>query len=204
MSTKDQRTINMVHYPLGDSANPQELGDYLDTIDTTAAAKIGGSTGGTDNLLLRSDGTGGKTLQNSTIAVTDAGAVSGITTLATTGAITRDNGVAIPVPTQTVGASFVFKFPEDETVTLILKCPFAWTITETTTKTEVGTATCTFKIDGVSLGGTANSASTSEQSQAHSSANAVAADTDVQVTLSSTSSDCENLSITFKGTRTLS
>lgn len=84
----------MVHYPLGDATNPQELDDYLDAIDATAAAKIGGSTGATDERLLRSDGTGGKTLQNSTIAVTDAGAVSGITTLATSGAITQ-NGAAL-------------------------------------------------------------------------------------------------------------
>jgi hypothetical protein len=100
-------------------------------------------------------------------------------------------------------AAFVFKVPEDETVRLIIKSPFAFTITETTTRTEVGTATCTFAIDGVSLGGTANSASTSEQSQAHSTNNAVTAGQDVTVTFSSTSADCENLSITIAGTRTL-
>jgi hypothetical protein len=61
----------------------------------------------------------------------------------------------------------------------------------------------TFKINGNALGGTANSASTSEQSQAHSSSNSVAADDDVEVTFSSTSSDCENLAATLKGTRTL-
>lgn len=105
--------------------------------------------------------------------------------------------------TQSVCASFTFKAPEDETVRLILKAPFAWTITETITRTEVGTATVTTKIDGVALGGTANSASTSEQSQAHASANVVDAGDDVEVTFASTSSDCENLCLTIAGTRTL-
>ncbi len=104
---------------------------------------------------------------------------------------------------QVVAAAFTFKFVEDETVRLIINCPFAWTITSTTTRTEAGTATCTFKIDGVALGGTANSASTSEQTQAHSSANVVDAGDDVEVTFSSTSGDCENLAITIAGTRVL-
>ena len=37
----DQRTINMVHYPLADDSDPNELGEYLDTlrgdVDTLAA-----------------------------------------------------------------------------------------------------------------------------------------------------------------------
>ncbi len=103
----------------------------------------------------------------------------------------------------TIAWSGVFKAPEDETVYLVLKAPFAFTITEVTTRTEVGTSTCTFKIDGTSLGGTANSASTSEQSQTHSSSNAVAVGQDLTVVFSSTSSDCENLAITIKATRFL-
>lgn len=39
---------------------------------------IGGSTGATDNRLLRSDGTGGVTVQNSAISVDDNGAMSGL------------------------------------------------------------------------------------------------------------------------------
>lgn len=66
------------------------------------ASAIGGSTGATDNRLLRADGTGGSTLQNSTILVDDSGNTSGIGTLATSGAITQ-NSVAVV----TVGASGV-------------------------------------------------------------------------------------------------
>ncbi len=113
------------------------------------------------------------------------------------------NDAALAHVSQTVGASFVFKAPIDETVRLIIKSPFAWTITETTTRTAAGTSTCTFAIDGVSLGGSANSASTSEQSQSHSSANVVAAGADLTVAFSSTSG-CSNLTITIAGTRTLS
>ena len=50
------------------------------TIASTASGgggTIGGSTGGTDNALLRADGTGGSTLQNSAISVDDSGNMSG-------------------------------------------------------------------------------------------------------------------------------
>lgn len=57
-------------------------------IDELDAEKIGGSTGVTDNRLLRADGTGGKTAQNSPVAVDDAGAMTGLTgiSMAATGA----------------------------------------------------------------------------------------------------------------------
>lgn len=42
---------------------------------------IGGSTGSTDNAVLRADGTGGSTLQSSGVTISDADAVSGITQL---------------------------------------------------------------------------------------------------------------------------
>ncbi|MGN6102991.1 MAG: glycosyl hydrolase family 28-related protein, partial [Devosia sp.] len=45
---------------------------------------IGGALGPSDNRLLRSDGTGGKTAQGSAITVDDTGAVSGVSSLATT------------------------------------------------------------------------------------------------------------------------
>jgi hypothetical protein len=45
---------------------------------------IAGSTGGNDNRLLRSDGTGGTTLQNSPVTLDDAGNMSGVAALSTT------------------------------------------------------------------------------------------------------------------------
>jgi len=45
----------------------------LDDTGTAPSAGIGGSTGSTDNAILRADGTGGATLQGSTIRVTDTG-----------------------------------------------------------------------------------------------------------------------------------
>jgi hypothetical protein len=92
MSTASDRTNAAVHHPLGDASNPQNLQDYLDSIDTSVAAKIGGSTGSNDNRLLRSDGTGGKTLQASGITVSDADAVSGVASLALGTPLTIGNG----------------------------------------------------------------------------------------------------------------
>lgn len=115
-----------------------------------------------------------------------------------------DSGLGTKATTvQKEYGSWPYLVPEDGTITLALNLAFEWTITKVSTKTNVGTATVTVKIDGVALGGTANSASTSQQEQAHSSANVAAAGTDVQVTLASTSADCAGLTIAIEGTRVL-
>jgi hypothetical protein len=56
------------------------LGSGLTMSGTTlsAAGGIGGSTGATDNRILRSDGTGGATLQNSPVTIDDSGNVTGV------------------------------------------------------------------------------------------------------------------------------
>lgn len=46
-----------------------------------AAGGIGGSTGGTDNAILRADGVGGSTLQSSGVTINDSDAVSGVSSL---------------------------------------------------------------------------------------------------------------------------
>jgi hypothetical protein len=91
----------------------------------------------------------------------------------------------------------VVEFPEDKTYPLWLKAQYAFTINGVTSKCSTGTATATVKINGVALGGTANSVSSSEQSQAHTSANSVVAGDDVTVTFSSTSS-CEDAQISVE------
>lgn len=53
----------------------------------TVPAGIGGSVGSTDNRLVRSDGTGGSTVQSTGITVDDSNNVSGIGTLDTSGQI---------------------------------------------------------------------------------------------------------------------
>ncbi len=58
------------------------------SVKAYADTKIGGSTGGTDNRLLRSNGAGGTTLQNTGITVDDSDNVSGIGTLSTSGNLT--------------------------------------------------------------------------------------------------------------------
>ena len=55
------------------------------TVRTTiGAGTIGGSTGSTDNRVLRADGTGGATVQDSLVAIDDSGNVTGIVTLGCT------------------------------------------------------------------------------------------------------------------------
>jgi hypothetical protein len=90
VSTKDQRTINMVHYPLADDSDPRDLSEYLDDIDAAVAANVVGPASATDNAVALFNGTTGKIVKNSAVIV-NAGAVSGITTLATTGAITQNS-----------------------------------------------------------------------------------------------------------------
>ena len=52
---------------------------------------IGGTTGSTDNAILRADGVGGSTAQGSIVTISDTGAIAGVTTIAATGAITAAN-----------------------------------------------------------------------------------------------------------------
>jgi hypothetical protein len=55
--------------------------------DKGADGAIAGSTGATDNAILRADGTGGATLQNSAVTIDDSGNVAGVAGLTTTGSI---------------------------------------------------------------------------------------------------------------------
>lgn len=58
---------------------------------TGDAGIIGGSAGVTDNRVLRADGTGGVTIQNSAVTIDDSGNVSGVAALTTSGAIELGN-----------------------------------------------------------------------------------------------------------------
>lgn len=100
------------------------------------------------------------------------------------------------------GIAGLIPSPSAQTYMILLKAPHAGTITETTTICTAGTCTMTFKINGVSLGGTANAVSTSEQSQAHASANAFAAGDDISVQVTVPSA-IQNGSFTIKYSRSL-
>jgi hypothetical protein len=82
------------------------------TAAANGSAGIGGSSGATDNRLLRSDGTGGVTLQDSAITVDDSGNISGAGTLGvgaitTTGTFTNSTAGAASVSAVTLsGAVF--------------------------------------------------------------------------------------------------
>lgn len=57
-------------------------------LQTALNAKMGGSTGATDNRILRADGTGGSTVQNSAVTIDDSGNISGLGTISGSGVAT--------------------------------------------------------------------------------------------------------------------
>jgi len=77
------RASKAVYHPNGDANTFQTVEDTLDDILYGSTAKIGGSTGTTDNSLLRADGTGEKTLQNSAVTIDDSGNLTGVGTINT-------------------------------------------------------------------------------------------------------------------------
>lgn len=64
---------------------------YLSEIGGGGSGDVVGPAGATDNAIARFDSTTGKLLQNSVIIATDAGALSGITTINASGAVTASN-----------------------------------------------------------------------------------------------------------------
>ena len=224
VSTTESTNAGMLNQVMGTvletlSANSSAMIAKLNDIASAITSSIiGGTTGSTANRVLVAKGTTGRALQATPVTIdpstgnvnTNGGdlTVDDITAddiAAQDGAFSATltkGGANVAVVTQTIGASFTFKFPEAETVRLILNFPFQWTITQTNTITEVGTATVTVGNSGVG-NLTANSASTSLNTQAQSSNNVVGVAGTVEVTFSSVSSDCENLCLTIWGTRVL-
>ncbi len=92
--------------------------------------------------------------------------------------------------------------PANGDYTLIQKAARAMTVTSVVTQSASGSATFTFKIDGVSLGGSANSVSTSEQSQSHSTANVLPIGGKLTLTVSSNSA-CQKAAIQVNYTETI-
>lgn len=91
--------------------------------------------------------------------------------------------------------------PSNATYPVVLYTPFSGTVTAVRAKCDSGSVTVTGKIDGTSLGGTANSVTTTTSSQTHASSNSFTAGKALTITTSSNSS-CTNLQVQFHGTRT--
>lgn len=192
----DARTINLVHYPLADDTDPQELGAYLDGIDTAVAARV------TTADLASTAAAKGASL----VGIQDSGAL--ITATTVEGAL-AENRTAIDaleagraVASQAWEQSWLILTPDDGDYRVVVDAAVARTITEVTTICTTGTSTLTVKINTTALGGTANSVSSSEQSQAHASSNSVAVGDDIVLTFSSTSA-AENVSVKISGTLSL-
>lgn len=96
------------------------------------------------------------------------------------------------------------RYPEDKTYVVILDSKTSKTLNEVTVKTRVGSTVVTPKIGSTTLGGGASAASTSKASVTHTTSNAMSATDTLNFVLSSTSTDCEDMSFTVKYTRTVS
>jgi hypothetical protein len=200
------RASKNIYHPNGDANDFQTVEATLDKLQFGSTAKLGGSTGSSDNRLLRSDGTGGKTVQASPVTVDDSGNMSGVGTLgATTVNASSDvqrNGASLAVRAQSWEQTITIEFPEDKDYPLFQNSQIARTITKVSSKCSTGTCTATVKIGSTALGGTANSVSSTEDVQAHSSDNDIAVGDDGLVTISSNSS-AEMVVITISGTLVL-
>jgi hypothetical protein len=96
---------------------------------------------------------------------------------------------------------FVFPIDGAPAAVVILEAKVARTINEITTQCDAGTATLTGKINGTALGGGPNAVSATKQTKTHATQNAIAIGDKLTLDLSSTSSDCANLSWIIKTTR---
>lgn len=76
----------------GDVLTQQADGTYA---PESVSAGIGGSTGSTDNRVLRADGTGGNTIQNSAVTIDDSGNVTGVATMTASGDVSSGNDYGI-------------------------------------------------------------------------------------------------------------
>ncbi len=171
---------------------------------TAARVAIGAGTvssvqlsGGTTGLTA----TGGPVTGSGTLTLGGTLAVANGGTGATDAATARGN-LSAAARAQVDQISGFISTPSNKLYRVAIKMAYAGTITETTTRSASGTCTATFSINGVNLGGTANSVSSTEQSRAHASANTFAAGDDIELTISSNSS-CADFSFTIALSRTL-
>lgn len=89
------KSNKIIHHPSNNGDNFSDVGTEIEALRTAGAynAVSASAAFSNDNRVLRSDGTA-KGAQASTVIVDDSGNMSGVGTLATTGAIT-ENGVAV-------------------------------------------------------------------------------------------------------------
>lgn len=196
------KSDKVIHHPGRDGEQFSTVADELESLRDN---RVTGPTLATDNAVVRYDGTTGKLVQDSGVIIDDDDNVSGVETLTATtlaGDSVTKNGDEVAITAQTFTLCGIIESPEDKTYPILINVPFAGAIASITTKSSSGTCTLTGKINGVALGGTANSVSTTEQEQTHSTTNAFVAGDDISLTVSSNSS-CAMLSVTIKYTRTL-
>jgi hypothetical protein len=100
-----------------------------------------------------------------------------------------------------VSLNYLIPVAANQSYAFIEKCVFPGVVTEVTTKCGAGSCTLVWQINGVSLGGTANTVSTSRQDQPHSSSNVFAIGDSMSALISS-NSGATSVSLTVKYRRT--
>lgn len=65
-----------VYYVTDEGVTERDNGATWQDISDSGSGTIGGSTGATDNAIIRADGTGGATVQNSAATIDDSGTVN--------------------------------------------------------------------------------------------------------------------------------
>lgn len=210
--------------------------DVVAAIDAITAAVtasiIGGTTGTTDNRLLRAKGTGGFALENCLVACDDSGNLTGARSIVLTnntayavlcGGTTTSNPIQSVASVGTAGQRLTSNgagaLPTFQTTTLtdcfsffittvvnqdymLVRIPFACTIVSTTTICTSGTCTVVTKINTTAVTSLSNSASSSEVTTTATGANTFAANDDIRITVSANSA-CVNLSVTIAFTRVI-
>lgn len=111
-----------------------------------ASGSIGGSTGATDNALLRADGTGGSTLQNSPVTVAD-----------TTGMMTFATGGGVQTSTSSTNTVLLNVYDVNDTT---YRTFITGTAGNTPTLAWTNPSGSTSTIDGVTIGGSTAAAGT--------------------------------------------
>lgn len=179
-------------------------GDALEnkSVATEATGDVNGPGSATDNAIVRFNGAGGKTLQNSTVTIDDSGNIA--TSGTVDGRDVSDDGTTLDA-LLVDSINFDIPNPEATTVTLDEAAPFAYTINTLTVRTDAGDIDGDLRINNSNVTGLASlDIDTTQDTFTATAANSVSAGDRVTLVLTNPSSptDPERLTGTLKITRT--
>lgn len=138
------KSSKVIHHPGKDGEKFSTVEDEIEDLNDN---KITGPASATGNAVARFDGTTGKLIKDSGVAIDDSNNVSGVATLTATtvaGTNVTKGGANVAKATQTFSLTVIIEAPEDgDDYILWINIPFAGTIVETATVCEDGSCTAT-------------------------------------------------------------